>query len=394
MPSNEQDKATDISDVRQSQSAPNALPVSPMLLPIRGEKRIVPSPVSPANESQTFNQEWSQSGLKSPQDRGYAPTGRTSLVEQQDYFLKAAMTPYVDYVYVRLKHRGVGADRTYDQNTPAVYRFLINPKEVSVNRNTLDLQSFARSGWQIGVWGEDSVQISMSGKTAGQYWSFGITDRYQQFTESYRNLIMLQQVFENNGYFFEGEEAGEGPLAADFTRRRIKMHEDVELTIGNFVWFGMFDTLTVTQSAEEPWLAAFNLSFVAWKERFRNSSPYQNQIKNEVPRGHAYPAWQPTAVSTLNGVPANARQQFNLLPPNKPTPQVFPNPTPPVVVSESQAPDRAFVQDTQVSDQSPPPFQSYFLTTPGMLNGLQFVQPAPKPPQPPTTQPVEGGLDG
>jgi len=168
-----------------------------------------------------------------------------------------------------------------------------------VNRQTLDAQAFARSGWQIGVWGEDSIQISLTGKTAGQYFAFGTTDKYQPFTESYRNLEQLQVVFENNGYFFEGEQPVEGPLGggADFTRRIIKMHADVELIVGNFMWYGMFESLTVSQDAETPFLMNFQISFIAWKERFRQGSPYKDTIHNDIKRGHDYGAWKPTAVA-------------------------------------------------------------------------------------------------
>ena len=98
-------------------------------------------------------------------------------------------------------------------------------------------------------------------------------------------------VFENNGYWFEGEEANEGPLAPGFTRRRIKKHQDVQLVVANYIWYGMFDSLTLTLDAEHPYRAEFSLSFLAWKERTRQSSPYsQWGIQNNVERGHSYGA--------------------------------------------------------------------------------------------------------
>jgi hypothetical protein len=84
------------------------------------------------------------------------------------------------------------------------------------------------------------------------------------------------------------------------------MHEDVELIVGNFMWYGMFDSLTISQSADSPFLLDFNLVFVAWKERFRKGSPYQNLIQNDTKRGHTYGAWARSALSSQNGVPSNA----------------------------------------------------------------------------------------
>lgn len=289
--------ANDISDV-QPQLGGNNANTSIKTLPIRGEKRILPIPVDPNVLSAAFGADWSKGGLTSPQQAGYDPTtGRQQLVEAADFYIHAALTPYIgNYVTIRILNRGQDSNGNADPSTNAVYRFLINPAQVQINRQTLDAQAFARSGWQFGVWGEDSVAITLTGKTAGQYWSFGLTDRYQEFSQSYRNVEQLQVVFENNGYWFEGEKPGEGPLAADWARRRIKMHQDVELTVGNFIWYGMFESLELSQNADEPWLMSFTLQFVAWKERFRSSSPYNNQIKNDVQRGNSYSAYAFTQI--------------------------------------------------------------------------------------------------
>ncbi len=284
--------------------------VSPSQLPIRGEKRIIPSPVSPTDASLAFEEAYLGAGQQPP---------FTPLVVDDDFNVTAALSPYVDYVVVRLYNRGLGGNGQPD-GLPAVYRFLINPSQVVVNRTTLDGRAFARSGWQIGVWGEDSLSISLTGKTAGQYFAFGTTDRYQPFTESYRNLEQLQVVFENNGYWFEGEQAAEGPLSADFNRRIIKMHSDVELIVGNFMWYGMFDSLTVSQNAEAPFLMDFQISFIAWKERFRQGSPYKDTIHNDIKRGHDNCTWQPASLSVQQATQTlGAAQSVTLTPNTNPT---------------------------------------------------------------------------
>ncbi len=334
MPNPKNPLPNDISDVQTQLGSfvPNS---SIKTLPIRGEKRVLPIPVDPTVLSNAFGEEWSKSGLQSPQQNGYAQTGRQNLVEQSDFYIHAALAPYIgNYVTVRILNRGQDAKGNADPSTNAVYRFLINPSQVQVNRQTLDAQAFARSGWQFGVWGEDSVSINLTGKTAGQYWSFGITDRYQEFSQSYRNLEQLQVVFENNGYWFEGEQPGEGPLGADWSRRRIKMHQDVELTVGNFIWYGMFESLELSQSADEPWLMSFTLQFIAWKERFRPTSPYQNQIKTSIQRGNSYSAYAFTQIpgQISQNLPITSRtfptlNPIDLAPPS--TPNV--NPTTPAV---------------------------------------------------------------
>jgi hypothetical protein len=332
--------SNDISDV-QNQITGDTSAGSVKTLPIRGEKRILPIPINPDAMSDQFGQQYTASGMESPETLGYdTTTGRTKLVQYDDFYVHATLKPYVDYVTVRLLNRGQSATGAPDPSTNATYRFLINPSQVQISRSTLDAQAFARAGWQFGVWGEDAISITLNGKTAGQYWAFGLTDRYQQYSQSYRNLEQLQVVFENNGYWFEGEQTAEGPLAADFARRRIKMHQDVELTVGNFIWYGMFEQLEISQNAEAPFLVDFNLTFVAWKERFRPTSPYQNQILSSIQRGNSYSAYassiDPQVISL--GLPVTSRippplpAVVGLAPPA--TPNVNPN-TPSVTTANS-----------------------------------------------------------
>jgi hypothetical protein len=330
-----------VSDVRPDAGTQGN--VSPTQLPIRGEKRIIPSPVAPSDASVAFEAAYLASGQQPP---------HTPLISDSDFDVTAAFKAYVDYVVVRLYNRGLGGNGQPD-GLPAAYRFLINPAQVVVNRSTLDAQAFARSGWQIGVWGEDVLQINLTGKTAGQYFAFGTTDRYQPFTESYRNLEQLQVVFENNGYWFEGEKAAEGPLGADFNRRIIKMHSDVELIVGNFMWYGMFESLTISQSADTPFLMDFQITFIAWKERFRKGSPYKDTIHNDIKRGHDYGTWQSAALATQqqgNGFGTSTTVAL--------TPNTLPTVTPTTIISVSptaaaSAASSSFIPPVQPGPKAP-----------------------------------------
>jgi len=256
--------------------------ISPLQLPIRGEKRFIPNY---QNLTSLQNQ-----SIANAQKTGRPPSTAPE-IQTEDFRIspddRTALNLY-EYIQIRIPHRGLANGNPYPAEA-GIFSFLVNPATMSVTRTTVDAQSLTREGWQFGVWGEDMVQISLSGQTAGQYFSAGLTDAYQPFSESYRNLTQLVMVYENNGYWFEGEELGEGPLSTpDFTRRRIKMHQDVELVVGNFFWSGMFDNLTVSQDAEKPFLANFTITFIAWKERFRPDSPWLDSIHNEVERGHTY----------------------------------------------------------------------------------------------------------
>lgn len=272
----------DISDIRPTSAQVN--------LPIRGEKRFIPTQ-GPATIEVDPLVNGSLVHIERP-------------VKNQDFYTYAnteakRLQNGVDYMKIRIPHRGVNSSTLLPDPTQDVeFRFLVNPSTLTVNRQTVDTQAFTRGGWQFGVWGEDAFTVQIQGVSAGTYFSLGTTDEFQYYTVSYRNLMQLQQLFENNGYWFEGEEFNEGPLAADYLRRRIRMHEDVQLWVGNFIWFGMFDSFSVSQDATNPFMLNFQLSFFVWKERYRSTSPYWGSIENNVQRGHSYEAVEGDTAST------------------------------------------------------------------------------------------------
>jgi hypothetical protein len=286
----------DMSDIHAA--SPNHVPTPAMLLPIRAEKRFIP-------ENATAIVNTIISGI---------PTTAPHRGEAKDFYIHAAKKTFVDYVIVRIPHRGRDSNGKFDPNLTAEYRFLINPQTASVSRSTEDSQTFARGGWQFGVWGESLVNISLTGHSPGQYWSYGLTDGYAYFSESWRNLQQLGMFFENNGYWFEGEESNEGPMAPGYTRRRIKKHQDVQLIVGNFVWNGMFEDFSYTLDADHPHRAEFRISFLAWKERFRASSPYINSLPSVIQRGHSYQAYMATDSSTAPAEAATS-QSLDWVPP-------------------------------------------------------------------------------
>jgi hypothetical protein len=254
------------------------------LLPTRGEKRLIPSPVTVSQATQIINQGFSKG---QPVPINY-PISVSTL--QNDFNLSAALEPLTDFVAIYIQNRGVDNQGNPDPTSNAIFRFLINPSSINIAHSTLEGETFARAGWQFGVWGEDFVRISLSGKTPGQYFNLGTTDEFAEYSLSYRSLEQLQDVFENNGYWFEGESAGYGSTPANFTRQIVKMHQDVILLVKEFIWSGMFETFEWSQDANNPYLADFTLSFIAWKEQFRSDSPYINAISNTTQRGNAYSA--------------------------------------------------------------------------------------------------------
>lgn len=197
-----------------------------------------------------------------------------------------------EYIYVRLKHRGLA------KGDDAIFKFLVNPETLQVNRQVVDAESLTRAGMQTGIWG-DLLDITLSGVTAGQYFAGVLVDEYSDYSASNRNLMELVSVYENNGVWFEGE-TGAKPVGfpASEARKQIQLQADVTLAFGNFIWSGCFTNLTVDDSSDTPYYNKFSLSFMAWRERFKSSSPWQNSIPAapaDAYRGHAYELYQKRA---------------------------------------------------------------------------------------------------
>jgi hypothetical protein len=310
-----------------------------LALPMRAEKRIIPTIV----------------------DLGDAAT-------VDDFSITAALSRLSQYVVVSIPGRGVDDQGNPDPSQAAYFQFLINPSDINISRQTLDEQAMSRSGWQIGVWGEGPPVIALRGRTPGKYFANGLTDLLTEYTMSYRNLASLEVFFENNGYWFEGEQLAENPLAADYTRQRIKMHQTVTLAVGEFIWDGCFDTMNVSESADNPFLADFSLTFTVWRERFRTETPYQNSIGNIIERGHT--AQVPLALAT-----GAAQQNWPSLPPRAAATVQFQSSVPPNINPTSPALDSKFLgvlPDNLMPDPSlavDPRFFGVLPTNPVMKGG-------------------------
>lgn len=241
-------------------------------LPVRGETRLVPvgmlsSSVAPPPQLQTSGSD------------------ESSQVPSAYEAISFAKSTFTDYMNITIPSRRSASTDYFEADY--TYRFLINPHTLSVSHQTADSQSMTRGGWQFGVWGEDVVELHMTGITAGDYFQNGLSDQWEEYSLSYRNLAELTNVVLNNGYWFEGEEVNTAWNAPDYTRKRIKSHGDVVVRVGNFMWSGMFTNMTHTKSAENPFYNTFDIGFIAWKERFASGSPWLSAIRNNTYRGHS-----------------------------------------------------------------------------------------------------------
>jgi hypothetical protein len=282
---------------------PNLIKAAPYLLPpMRGEKRVFPIPVNitelPFDGVDGGDGSGYESILSSKVIQSYNRVTGKKTISDVDFDqsrvtrvanLTAGLT---DFIYVRLKHRGLG------KGDDAIFKFLVNPENIQVSRQVVDAEALTRAGLQTGIWG-DLIDINLAGVTAGQYFAGVLVDEYSDYSASNRNLMELVSVYENNGVWFEGE-TGVNPAAmpASAARKQIQMQADVTLVFGNFIWSGCFTDLSVEDTVDTPYYNKFNLGFMAWRERFKSTSPWQNSIAanpTDEYFGHAYELYQKRA---------------------------------------------------------------------------------------------------
>ena len=257
------------------------------MLPVRGETRLVPVPMLASSVAPA-----PQLTVSGEDDSSQVPTAYEAI--------SFAKSTFTDYMTVSIPSRNSSKTDYYEPDF--TFRFLINPHTLSVTHQTADSQSMTRGGWQFGIWGEDVVELHMSGMTAGGYFQNGLTDQWEEYSLSYRNVMELENIVLNNGYWFEGEEVNPAWNAPDYMRKRIKSHVDVVISVGNFMWSGMFTNMTLVQSAENPFYNTFDIGFIAWKERFVSGSPWLSSIRSNIYRGHSKEVLLATPTSPQSSV--------------------------------------------------------------------------------------------
>lgn len=250
--------------------------------PTRAEKRFVTLPVNIS--SLAFEgREGSGDGYRA--STVTHPLGGEDFIQTRVKDSMAYAAGFTQYMGVRLQGRG-------ERGEDLTYTFLVNPDTLTASRQTLDGEALTRAGLQTGIWG-DTLDITISGATTGQYFAGTLVDGHSEYSLSERSFQNLVSIYENNGSWFEGE--GE----ADMARKQLSSHGDVTLFFGNFIWSGCFTDLTIDDTADTPYYNKFSIGFMAWRERFRSDSPWRNSIRVDDYYGHAYEIYSRKKVAAV-----------------------------------------------------------------------------------------------
>lgn len=151
----------------------------------------------------------------------------------------------------------LSATSTYTVPDP-LYLF-VNPKTWSRSANKVQTNNYVRNGITTERWGEELEQITASGNINAFYsLETGLTRFYRRQTPSFRNLMMLLQLFKNNGCAFDTSYSGNCVPSAN---KRIIDVGAVEIFYDKEVFRGTFDTFSVKEAADKPFTLEYSFTF-------------------------------------------------------------------------------------------------------------------------------------
>lgn len=137
------------------------------------------------------------------------------------------------------------------------FTLLVNPETWNHGRTFSSQMSYTRSGWVVQLWGPNQDTISSTGKTAAFMTpAIGLDNFTSEMSFSYLNFLSLVSAYRNNGYYLEDF------LSVDEITRVIKTVQGVQLMYDNDSYMGHFNSFTVDEVEETPYLLNYNFEFV------------------------------------------------------------------------------------------------------------------------------------
>lgn len=139
--------------------------------------------------------------------------------------------------------------QTIEQTPPLV--LYINPSDLTRTFQRRIQEQMAGNGHIIEHWGEDQDKLSANGKIGAAYTTkTGLTRYFRRNAASYQQLMHLYIMYRNNGYIFEVMDP-----------RRISLVGRVQITYDTEVWIGHFDTFTMSENADNPFMMDYSFEF-------------------------------------------------------------------------------------------------------------------------------------
>ena len=154
--------------------------------------------------------------------------------------------------------------------------FYVNPKNISFDfshhittnmtrggKTVSGAQTTDVGGWAVQHWGMTLPKITANCSTGGFFIPIdGYTNYNREYSEAYKNLVKIKEMFDNNGYEFHKVQGV----------NRINKVGLVRLSYGGFIsskshynqdYVGRFDSFQITENADNPFTLSFTFNFTA-----------------------------------------------------------------------------------------------------------------------------------
>jgi len=155
------------------------------------------------------------------------------------------------------------------------FTMLINPESMNHGKTNTANFSYTRRGYVTQLWGPGQDTLTATGKTA-MFLSpeEGLATIYAKKSFGFLNFMALFNAYRNNGYRLIDPS---NPLIDEI--RVISVIQGVEIYYDGQIYLGHFNTFTMDETADNPFILSYNFEFVISS----NSARY-----DEI-RGHFIP---------------------------------------------------------------------------------------------------------
>lgn len=142
------------------------------------------------------------------------------------------------------------------------FTMLINPLNLNHGKTNSVSSVYTRRGFVTQLWGPNQDVLTSTGRTAVfMAGSAGVTTFYRKQSFAYLNFMAFVNAFKNNGYqIFDPTMSREAVQLAN--SRVIKLINGVEISYDMDVFTGHFNTFTLDEAAENPFIFDYNFEFI------------------------------------------------------------------------------------------------------------------------------------
>ncbi len=191
------------------------------------------------------------------------------------------------------------------RNTPPL-RFLVNPSSFKVGmEKIINDGNWTRNGPIIEHWGDGQDKLDFSGKIAAfmaldansprpdeSGGGPGLTRVARNYSASYHNFLSLWMFYRNNGGIFN--TFGGSTTATGTTWSRMSMVGTVYIYYDDIIYFGSFDSFSITEEDTAPYTLSYNIQFTV-RATFLLDTPPDPREGSYGPQGLSSSSRLPTS---------------------------------------------------------------------------------------------------